>query len=518
MTTLSSYIGNQWYPGETTGVQLVNPVTGETVANACTQGVPIEQAFQIARCDGWTNLQKMTFAERGALLGKMSKAIHGVRESLIEIGRLNGGNTRGDAKFDIDGATGTLMYYAKLGQKLGERHTLIDGQPITIGGARLQGQHILTTKPGVAVHINAFNFPVWGLAEKAACALLAGMPVIAKPATSTAWMTWAAMKAVVEAEILPTGALSLICGSARELLDFVSWGDVIAFTGGAETAEMIRNHPQVLSSGAQVNIEADSLNATVLLENAKEETYDAFIRDVHREMTQKSGQKCTATRRIFVPGKQLDSVIEDLSERLDQTRVGDPQQDGITMGPLSTPAQKEAALRGLETLQAEASIVYGHPTEGSGQTETTTQGAFIHPTLLCLNDGESGDAVHRVEVFGPVATLIPYSGSADDAANGVRKGNGCLVTSVYGDSRPQLKDLIQNLAAWNGRLVITDSKVAEQAYGPGMALPHLLHGGPGRAGGGEELGGVRGMRIYQQRTAIQGNGPLIARLLEIDSE
>ena len=288
---------------------------------------------------------------------------------------------------------------------------------------------------------------------------------------------------------MPTGVLGLICGSARELLDFVSWGDVIAFTGGAETAEMIRNHPQVLSSGAQVNIEADSLNATVLLENAKEETYDAFIRDVHREMTQKSGQKCTATRRIFVPENQLDSVIEDLSERLDQTRVGDPQEDGITMGPLSTPAQKEAALHGLETLQAEASIVYGHPTEGNGRSETVLEGAFIHPTLLCLNRGESGDAVHRVEVFGAVATLIPYSGSAEDAANGVQKGNGCLVTSIYGDSRPQLKELIENLAAWNGRLVITDSKVAEQAYGPGMALPHLLHGGPGRAGGGEELGG-----------------------------
>lgn len=516
MKVLSSYIAGAWIEGSDEGSPLFNPVTEEVVASTSTTGLVIENAFESARSQGLSALSAMTFRQRGELLGAMSKCLHAAREDLIEIGRINGGNTRGDAKFDIDGGTATLMYYAKLGEKLGDRTVLLDGEAITIGGARMQGQHILSTRPGVAVHINAFNFPVWGLAEKAACAILAGMPVISKPATSTAWMTWHAVKVLDEAKLLPAGVLNLICGSARDLLDHVSWSDVIAFTGGAETAHTIRTHRRVLETGALVNVEADSLNATVLVPGAADETYDAFIRDVHREMTQKSGQKCTATRRIFVPRDQIDEVIEDLGEKLATTRVGDPSQDGVQMGPLSSMSQKAAALAGIEQLLTQGKIVYGHPTEGDLEGVEPGQGAFIHPTLILSNDTAADAHVHNIEVFGPVASVIGYDNTVADVGRQVSYGQGCLVTAIYGDNRTFLAEFIQHTAPWNGRLVVTDAKIAAKSYSPGMVMPHLLHGGPGRAGGGEELGGVRGMRIYQQRTAVQGNGPLISKLLGAD--
>ena len=516
MKILSSYIAGEWCSGTDEGSALYDPVTEAVVARTSTAGLSIANAFESARTNGLQSLREMTFRQRGELLEAMSKCLHEAREDLIEIGRVNGGNTRGDAKFDIDGGTATLMYYAKLGAKLGDRKVLLDGEAITIGGARMQGQHVLSTRPGVAVHINASNFPVWGLAEKAACAILAGMPVISKPATSTAWMTWHAVKVLDAANLIPSGVLSLICGSARDLLDHVSWSDVVAFTGGAETAHTIRTHPRVLETGALVNVEADSLNATVLVPGVEDETYDAFIRDVHREMTQKSGQKCTATRRIFVPLEQMDEVIEDLGEKLNTTRVGDPGLDGIQMGPLSSMSQKASALVGIEQLLTHGTLVYGHPTEGALEGVTDGKGAFIQPTLIRANETGPDAHVHNIEVFGPVASIIGYDSTVDDVARQVSYGQGCLVTAVYGDDRSFLADFIAQTAPWNGRIVMTDAKIAAKSYSPGMVLPHLLHGGPGRAGGGEELGGVRGMRIYQQRTAVQGNGPLISKLLGAD--
>ena len=294
------------------------------------------------------------------------------------------------------------------------------------------------------------------------------------------------------------------------------WPDVVAFTGGAETAHTIRTHPRVLETGAVVNIEADSLNATVLMPAAADETYDAFIRDVHREMTQKSGQKCTATRRIFVPQSQIDEVIEDLGEKLATTRIGDPSLDGVQMGPLSSMSQKTAALAGIERLLTQGEIVYGHPTEGDLEGVTAGQGAFVLPTLILTKESDADAHVHNLEVFGPVASIIGYDSSVADVGRQVSYGQGCLVTAVYGDDRAFLSEFIQRTAPWNGRLVLTDAKIAAKSYSPGMVMPHLLHGGPGRAGGGEELGGLRGMRIYQQRTAVQGNGPLISKLLGVD--
>ena len=513
MQRLESYLGGAWVSGEGEGSALYNPTTGQVIARASTSGLDLKGALEFARERGGATLRAMSFAERGALLKAMSKAIHAEREALIEIGRLNAGNTRGDAKFDIDGATHTLMHYAQLGEALGDAKVLLDGEPEPVArGGRLKGQHLLAAKHGVAVHINAFNFPAWGLAEKAACAILAGMPVLSKPASSTAWMTYEIVKLLEP--VTPPGVLSLLCGSAGTLLDHLTWRDVVAFTGSADTGLTIRSHPTVLAQGVTVNVEADSLNAVLLDAEAEDETYDAFIRDVHREITQKSGQKCTATRRIIVPRKRLDEVIEDLSERLKRTVVGDPAHSEVTMGPLCTPSQRQAALEGLARLSEEAKVVYGGADVGERVGVEAEGGAFINPTLLCTEGPMSASAaVHNLEVFGPVSTIIPVD-SVAEAIEQARHGQGCLVTAVYGDDSSFLSEAIEGLSAWHGRLVVVDAQVAEKSLSPGLVTPQLLHGGPGRAGGGEELGGLRGLKLYQQRCAIQGNEPKLSRLIQ----
>ena len=516
MQNLQSFLSGEWQSGSGRHTQLFNPSTGEVLASCSTEGLDLKSALSFARQAGNASLAKMSFAERGTLLVEMSKAIHAQREELIELGQKNAGNTRGDAKFDIDGASHTLMHYGKLAETLGEGNILFDGEPEPVArGGRLVGQHILVPRGGVAIHINAFNFPAWGLAEKAACALLAGMPVLSKPASSTALMTHALVEAL--APIMPKGTLSLLCGSVGNLLDYVEWADVIAFTGSADTGEKIRSHPQVLRSGVAVNIEADSLNSMILDPEAEDATYDAFIRHAHTEITQKSGQKCTAVRRLLVPRERLDEVIEDLTERFGRTVVGDPTLDGVTMGPLCTPSQKQAALEGLAVLQEHTKVIYGGP-DGKLKAQETVDlsgGAFVCPTLLQTEGPCNADSpVHNLEVFGPVSTIIPFDGSAEEAVTQVRHGQGCLVSSIYADNAKFLRETILGLAAWHGRLVVVDEQIAEKALAPGLVTPQLLHGGPGRAGGGEELGGLRGMKLYQQRCAIQGNGPKLSRLIK----
>ena len=516
MKRLSSYLSGEWIEGVGEGSSLFNPTTGAVIASCSTNGLDLSAALRFARSKGGASLSKMSFAERGTLLVSMSKAIHAERESFIEMGQLNAGNTRGDAKFDIDGASHTLMHYGKLAEQMGEGNVLFDGEPLPVArGGRLVGQHILMPRGGVAIHINAFNFPAWGLAEKAACALLAGMPVLTKPATSTALMTHAIVKAL--APIMPEGTLSLLCGGAGDLLDHVEWSDVIAFTGSAETGDRIRQHPRVLSSGAVVNVEADSLNAMVLDPQAEDETYDAFIRHAHTEITQKSGQKCTAVRRLLIPEERLEEVIEDLTERFGRTVVGDPTLDGVTMGPLSTLGQRQAAIDGLNMLLEHAEIVYGGPEESlrAGEGVDLSRGAFVTPTLLQSSGPCTADSpIHNLEVFGPVATIIPYNGKASEAVEQIQFGRGCLVSTIYADDDRFIHEAMIGLAPWHGRLVIVDEQIANKALSPGLVTPQLLHGGPGRAGGGEELGGLRGLKLYQQRCAIQGNGPKLARLLK----
>jgi 3,4-dehydroadipyl-CoA semialdehyde dehydrogenase len=513
---LKSYLGGQWVWGSGTPQNLYNPTTDEVVAQVNASGLDLRPALDFARKEGGSQLRAMTFAQRATLLESMSKTIHAKRDELIEIGRINAGNTRADAKFDIDGASQTLMYYANLGKTLEDFTLMTDGGAVeSVGrGGRLGGVHILTPKTGLAVHINAFNFPAWGLAEKAACAILAGMPVLCKPATATAWLT----QAIVEhlEPIMPKGVLSLLCGSAGHLLDCLEMQDVVAFTGSADTAHEIRKHPNVLAKGILVNVEADSLNAMILDPKAEDKTYDAFIKHVHTEMTQKAGQKCTAVRRILVQEEMVDQVIEDLSERLSKVVVGDPALDEVNMGPLSTRAQQKAALEGLAQLQTSSDLVWGGP-EGKRVGVDAQQGAFVNATLLKARDLGATSVVHQVEVFAPVSTILPFKHVAH-AIEQTTFGQGCLVNSIYGDDHKFLGQCMQSLAPFAGRLVVVDEQVADQALAPGLVTPQLLHGGPGRAGGGEELGGLRGMKLYQQRTAIQGNIPKLMRVLGIESK
>jgi 3,4-dehydroadipyl-CoA semialdehyde dehydrogenase len=519
MITLQSHLVGAWHKGDPSGnATLINPATGAALAACSTKGLDLQAALAYAREVGGPALRALTFAERGALLKRMQNALQEHREALIEASIQNNGATRGDAKFDVDGAIGTLAYYAKLGEKLGAAHGdkrfFVEGPGEQLTRSpRFSGYHIWTTRTGVAVHINAFNFPAWGLAEKAATALLAGVPVLTKPATSTALVAYRLVEQLVDKAELPEGALQLVCGSVGDLLDHLLPEDVIAFTGSADTAATLRKTQGVLTRSTRMNAEADSLNAVVVGTDVEEgsETWHMALRHLTTELLQKTGQKCTATRRVFVPEAHIDAVQAALAERLGTIKVGDPKDDGVELGPLATAQQLKDAHRGLKLLQEDgARIVVGntdHP------VPALPQGAFLAPVVLRHDEPHRARAVHAHEVFGPVTTLMPYKDAAD-AVKLVARGEGTLVCSVYSDDKDFLATMIHGSACWTGRLLIGSEKVADQATTPGMVLPSCIHGGPGRAGGGEELGGERGLRFYMQRTAIQGDRALLDRLLD----
>jgi len=500
---LTSYLLDRFVPGGEAQATLVNPATEEPIARIA--GPPLQAAPVLAhaRAAGSSALGEMTFAQRGDMLRALAKVIHAHRDELIPLAIANGGNTRGDAKFDIDGASGTLAFYADLGQSLGARRLLVDGDGVQLGRSpRLFGQHVYVPRAGAAVLVNAFNFPAWGIAEKAACALLAGMPVVAKPASATALLAHRMVELWTEAKILPPGALQLVLGGAGDFLDHLSGHDVLAFTGSSATGALLRGHPRVVADNVRVNVEADSLNAAVLGPDAVpgSATYDLFLADVVRDMTQKTGQKCTAIRRVMVPPEALARALDDLTERLAAVRVGDPAATETMMGPVATAGQLVDVRAGITRLGAEARTVYAGPApEG--------RGFFVGPVLFEAQT--DARAVHAHEVFGPVATVIPYDGSARSAAIEVRKGGGGLVASIYSDDRVFLADLVPAIASHHGRLFIGSAKIADKSPGPGTVLPQLVHGGPARAGGGEELGALRGMALYLQRTALQGDKALL---------
>ena len=515
MRKLASYVSGAWVQGSGGDATLVNPATEAPIATTSTTGVDFAGAVHYGRTRGGAALRELTFAQRGAMLAAMAKAIHAGREELIALAIENGGNTRSDAKFDVDGSSATLAAYAALGEQLGDRRILTDGDEIQVGRtARLSGQHILTPRHGVAVHVNAFNFPAWGLAEKAATALLAGMPVISKPATATAVVTHHLVKLFVDAKLLPDGALQLIAGGVGDLLDHLRGQDVLAFTGSGDTAKKLRSLESVLADSVHINIEADSLNAAVLAPDVERgsETEQLFFADVVRDMTQKTGQKCTAIRRVYVPADRMDEVAEVLRERLADLVVGDPAEPGVRMGPLATASQLRDVRAGIERLANETSEVYG----GIGKIQPVGVepgvGFFIGPVVRRTDDPAATPSLHQHEVFGPVTTIAAYSGSASDAASLVKQGAGGLVASVYSDDRDFFAAIVPEIAAFHGRLYLGSNKIAAQSPGPGTVLPTLLHGGPGRAGGGEELGGLRGMGLYQQRTALQGDKGIIKAL------
>jgi 3,4-dehydroadipyl-CoA semialdehyde dehydrogenase len=498
MIRLQSYLSGCWQDGTGIGAKLVNPVSLETIATASGDGLNLAAALDHARAVGGPALRALTFAQRAGLINAVAGVLAENRDRYNAIALANSGNTPMDAALDVDGGIGTLKYYASLGRKLGEVKTLAEaGQDQLTKDENFKAMHLWTTVHGVAVHINAFNFPSWGLWEKAVVSLLAGVPFLAKPATATALLAYEMVKDVIDKGVLPEGALSLLCGGGRDLMDHLQPGDVVAFTGSADTALMLKSHPNVLANNIRFAVEADSLNLCTLGPDVEKDspTFNAFVKEVSRELGTKAGQKCTAIRRILVPKARLDAAVSALSAAIAKLKPADPAKEGTRLGPLVSPAQFQAAQDGLAKLMAEAYVVGGG---GPGD------GCFLPATLLLCSQPMLAKAIHQIEVFGPVATIMPYQ-SVEEAITLARRGGGSLAASVFSDDADFTANFVPAIATAHGRVLVVDSTVAETHSGHGVVMPHCVHGGPGRAGGGEELGGLRGLRFYMQRTAIQGN-------------
>ena len=509
MKTVRSFAAGNWHaaPGNS-GVELRDPTTEESLAQVSAEGLDMAQVAQHARVQGGAPLREMSHEARGELLIGMSKAIHAIRDELLDLSMKSCGTTRKDSKFDIDGASGTLYHYGALGKDLAGGTVLEDGEGEQLGRSSVfWGRHARVPRNGVAVHINAFNFPAWGFAEKAAAAILAGMPVITKPASSTCLVTERCIEAIVDAGVLPDGVLSLICGSVGDLFDHLNGQDVVAFTGSADTGLRIRSHQNLLSQSVPVNVEADSLNAAFLGEDVEpgSETWNLMVREVAREVTQKSGQKCTAVRRIFIPESRRDAFVDSFLEELSSRVTGSPYDETVNMGPLATEDQLHSVLEGIGRLKEVADVIHGHGERCDGIGVSAGKGYFVAPTLLEARDEGGADVIHDLEVFGPVSTVCRYDGSSASAACLNSRGAGTLVTSVYSDSDEWVHDFLNRGGSYSGRFYLGSEKMAPQAPGSGLALPSSLHGGPGRAGGGAELGGLRALDLYSQRIALQGS-------------
>ena len=513
---LFNYLSGRWQTGTGAGTPLFDPVLGTELVRVDATGLDLAAGFDFAREEGGSALRGMTYRERAALLGAALKVLQANRDAYYEIATANCGTVKNDSAVDIDGGLFTLGAYAKLGESLGDRRFMLDGDMARLGKETLfQSQHVLTPTRGVALFINAFNFPAWGLWEKAAPALLSGVPVIVKPATATAWLTQRMVKDVIDAGIFPVGVLSVICGSSAGLMNQLQPFDVISFTGSAETAAVIRSHPAVVQRSVRVNIEADSLNSAVLLpgEAAGSPAFDLLVKEVAREMTVKSGQKCTAIRRVFVPEALYRAAAQAISARLAKTTVGNPRNEATRMGALVSRSQLAAVREGLAHLTAQAEVLHDAASHALIDADSTVA-CCIGPTLLGTRDAsgsDGADRIHDTEVFGPVATLLPYRDIAHARAL-VRRGQGSLVASLYGSDTEALAAVALELADSHGRVHIISPDVALLQTGHGNVMPQSLHGGPGRAGGGEELGGLRALGFYHRRSAVQASTAVLAHL------
>lgn len=510
---LANFVGGRWQVGSGAGTALIDPVLGTELVRVDATGLDLAAAFTFARGQGGAALRAMSYRERGAMLAAAAKVLQANRDAYYEISVANSGTVKNDTAVDVDGGLYTLGTYAKIGETLGDRRLLLDGEAARLGKDPLfQSQHVRVPTRGVALFINAFNFPSWGLWEKAAPALLSGVPVIVKPATATAWLTQRMVQDVVEAGVLPAGALSVICGSSAGLMDQLQPFDVVAFTGSADTAAVIRSHPAVVQRSVRVNIEADSVNSALLLpgEAPGSEAFELFAKEVTREMTVKSGQKCTAIRRAFVPAAVYAQAAEAIAARLAKTTVGNPRNGSVRMGALVSRTQLHAVQAGLARLTTQAAVLHDGSTHALIDADATTA-CCVGPTLLGVSDADAAAIVHEVEVFGPVATLLPYRDTAHALAL-VRRGQGSLVASVYGRDAPALAAAAIELADSHGRVHVISPEVAALHTGHGNVMPQSLHGGPGRAGGGEELGGARALNFYHRRAAIQASAAVLSSL------
>lgn len=510
--TLQSFIGGRWI-GQQAAQALHSAINGATVAHTHAETLDFGEALHFARGTGLPALMALDFQERAARLKALAKYLNEHKESLYAISAHTGA-TRADSWVDIEGGTGTLFAYASMGSgELPSGNLIHEGPALPLGKkGSFAGTHILVPRGGVAVHINAFNFPIWGLLEKFAPSFLAGMPCIGKPATATSYLTEAVVRLIDQSGILPPGALQLVIGGTGDLLDRLEGPDVVTFTGSADTAARLRVNANLVRHSIPFNAEADSLNCCILAPDVTpdDEEFDLFIKEVAREMTVKAGQKCTAIRRAIVPRQHLDAVAERLKARLAKTVVGDPALEAVRMGALASKAQQADVAERVALLRQGAELVYGGGTADFAPLgEGTEQGAFFQPTLLLSRQPLSHDAVHDVEAFGPVSTLMPYDG-LDEALQLAARGKGSLVGSLVTQDPATAARVIPVAAAHHGRLLVLDREAAAESTGHGSPLPMLKHGGPGRAGGGEELGGLRAVKHYLQRAAVQGSPSMLA--------
>ena len=504
---LKNYAADQWVAATGGTAELRSAVTGAVVAETGSQGLDFKAMLDYARHVGGPALRAMTFHARARMLKALATAIIARKEELYALSWATGG-TRQDNWIDIEGGAGTLFALSSKGRReLPDDVILVDGEMEPIGKTgTFVGQHVYTSLHGVAVQINAFNFPVWGMLEKLGPSLLAGMPVIVKPASATAYVTEAAVRILIEAGVLPAGALQLIVGQVGDLLDHLTGQDLVSFTGSADTAQKLQAHPVMAREAVRFIAERDSLNATVLGPDAAPGTpeFDLFVREVVREMTTKAGQKCTAIRRAFVPAAFLGAAEAALAERLGKVVVGDPQVEGVTMGPLANLAQLEDVRAKARELGGEARLAFGSIDEIDAKGVEAGKGAFISPLLFRSDDPWSAKLIHDMEPFGPVSTLMPYR-DLDDAIALANRGMGSLALSFFSYDPALARQFVLGAAAFHGRIVIIDRDSARESTGHGSPLPNLIHGGPGRAGGGEEMGGIRGVRHHMQRSALQGS-------------
>lgn len=497
---LESYLAGSWQPGQGEGKPLLDASTGVPVATIDASGLDLAEALHWGRTTGGAALRKMTYHERALMLKTLAQALMDQKELFYQESFATGA-TRKDGWIDIEGGIGTMFAYSsKARREMPNTRVFVEGavEPLSRDNS-FSGQHVLTPLRGIAIHINAFNFPCWGMLEKIAPALIAGVPCLVKPASQTAYLTELMVRRILATEILPEGALQLLCGSAGDLVDHVTGQDVVTFTGSAATGQMLRQSRAIVENSTRFSMEADSLNAAVLGPDVGPEDpeFDLFVKEVAREMTVKAGQKCTAVRRVIVPRETASAVTDALNKRLGRAVIGDPRDETVTMGPLASRAQVDEVRARVEDLSAEAEIV-------SSQTgEQSADGAFAAPVLLHCDAPLKADAVHSVEAFGPVATIMPYD-TIDEAVELTHKGKGSLVASLFTNDPAVAEEAVIGMAPFHGRILIGNRQSARSSTGHGSPLPMLVHGGPGRAGGGEELGGLRSIKHYMQRTAVQG--------------
>ncbi len=511
---LDSYVSGHWTSPGKDSVEIHSAVTGNVVATALSGGLDMRATLDYARNVGGQNLRRLTFHQRADMLKKLAQFLTEHKDQLYKLS-FQTGATRTDNLIDVDGGIGTLFVYAGKGRReLPNSTFMLDGavEPLAKGGT-FAGQHILTSLQGAAVHINAFNFPCWGMLEKLAPAILAGVPVVSKPATVTSYVAHALARMIVDSKILPDGAFQFIVGSTGDLFDHLICQDVVCFTGSAATSEMLQRHPVIAKEAVRFVAERDSLNAAILAPDAKPGTpeFDLFVKEVAKEMTVKAGQKCTAIRRAFAPSPHVDAVIVALRERLSKIQIGDPELEAVRMGPVVGLDQRRDVLSHVAKLKTEAQIVAGDLDNFSVEGADKTRGAFLPPLLLHCADPASATNVHEIEAFGPVCTVMGYDG-IEQAIALTNRGGGSLVASIYTHDPRVASDIVFGIGTFHGRLALIDRDCAKEQTGHGSPMPQMMHGGPGRAGGGEELGGVRSLNHYMQRTALQGSPAMLTAI------